>query len=1169
VNSLNKTALRNFAVLARIELIERVELQALKIGISKEKVADAQIESSDAIVINAKALTDLERRQRNQLINRIEAKGYDQVIEEVAYTWFNRFVALRFMEVNDYLPTRVRVLSSESPSNTEPDMIKEALSLDLEIDKEKVYEWKVNNNRDELFKYLIQLHCNDLNKYMPFMFETLEDYMMILFPEGLLGTESFIREMIDTNAIPEDNWKEIEIVGWLYQFYIAEEKDRVFKEKGQYKSSDIPFATQLFTPKWIVKYMVQNSLGKYWVESHPEDKQLMDNWEFYIENTDEKYEEVKTEFINSELSVEDITCFDPAMGSGHILVYMFDVLYEIYTERGYMSREIPKLIIENNLYGLDIDDRAYQLAGFSIIMKALEYNRRFLRTIDREGLTLNLASIEESNSITEKHLDYLKLNDEKLTKQYIDQFKDAKSIGSLLKLTHINTSEIESQIEELLKTPVKNIFDEEVHYHILSYFPKILKQTKIMNRRYDVIVTNPPYMGRRSMNKELTTYLDKHYPDSKADLFAAFMELEQYTKYNGFYSMINQHSWMFLSSYEKLRKKVVDTRQIDTMLHLGARAFEEIGGEVVQSTAFVLRNYKIKEGKGVYFRLIKERTANEKRKKILENLKNRPVFQAIKFHQQNYLKIPGSPIAYWISETLVENFEQNKKFNDYIEARVGLDTGNNNKFLRYWFEVSHKLIVFNANKKENVFNKNKKWVPHTKGGSFRRWYGNYEYLIAFDKKSYTELLDSGNKLPSRNYYFLEGFNWSRVSSKKYAVRYTPKGFIFNSGCPTAFAGDKELLIYFMALMNTKIIQAMLDIINPTLNFQAGSINSLSSIVTEDKDKFREITSYAENSIEISENDWNAFETSWNFKIHPVLNYQSNTIEASFNQWLRFAENQFNQLKENEEELNRIFIEIYGLKDELTPEVKNKDVTVRKADLERDIKSFISYAIGCALGRYSLDEDGLIYAGGEFDTGRYKTFPADENNILPILSGSNFEDDIVSLFINFVEIIYGSGTLEENLLFVAEAIGKRKNETARESIRRYFLNNFYKDHVQTYKKNPIYWMFTSGKEKGFNCLIYMHRYDKTTLSRIRTDYLHDVQARYETGKSDLQYVIESDASAKEIRDAKKELISVEKKIVELKDYDEKLHHMADKQIEIDLDDGVKVNYKKFEGLVAKI
>jgi len=1141
---LNKTTLKNFAVSARRELIERVELQALKIGISKEKIEAADVESSDAFVIQGNTLTDLERRQRNQLINRIEDKGYDQVIEEVAYTWFNRFVALRYMEVNDYLPTRVRVLSSESGTSTEPDMIKEALTLDLEIDKEKIYNLKIENKTDELFKYLIQLHCNDLNKYMPFMFEPLEDYKMILFPEGLLGTESFVMEMIDTNNIPEVDWQQVEIIGWLYQFYIVEEKDRVFKEKKKYKSSDIPFATQLFTPEWIVKYMVQNSLGKYWVESHPEDEQLIESWDYYLENTDEKYRDMKQELINSDLNVEEIKCFDPAMGSGHILVYMFDLLYEIYSKRGYMSREIPKLIIENNLYGLDIDERAYQLAGFSIIMKALEYNRRFLRTIERDGLTLNLATIEESNILTDKHIEYLNLNDEESAKQYIEQFKHAKSIGSLLKLNNYETLEIETRLEEILKTPSQSIFYEELREQVLYYFPKIIKQTKIMKQKYNIIITNPPYIGRKSINKELTEYLKENYPNSRENLFAPFMELNHLQSEKGFTAQVNQQSWMFLPSFKKLREEIIETKFIDTMLHLGSRAFEEISGEVVQASAFVLRNTKI-NGDGTYLRLVDFNNAKEKKIKTIKATQDPNVSYYYKFNQSDFTDIPGNPVAYWIKN--IKNFTNNLMENIFFSGGRNKTHGDK-KYVRYHWEVSNS----------------RNWRLYAKGGEYRKYYGN-EYHVVNWTESARENYKFHGGLLNEKYWNKLGITWSLTSSKA-SFRIKREPLIYSSASPTIYNDLFDINYKALGFLNSCVASYYLDIFNPTLSTTVGDVLNLPY---DEKSYPENIDKIVKDNIGIAKTNWNSYEVSYEFKKHPLLYYKSNMIEQDFKDWNAFTKYQFNQFKENEEKLNRIFIEIYELENELTPDVEDRYVTVSKANLERDMKSFISYVIGCVLGRYSLDKEGLIYAGGKFDSSHYQSFPVDENNILPILSGAYFEDDIVSLFIDFIKTVYGTETLEENLTFVAEAIGKRANESSREGIRRYFLNNFYKDHVQTYKKHPIYWQFTSGREKAFNCLIYMHRYDKTTLSRIRTEYLHDVQARYETVKSDLQYVINSDASASEIRNAKKELTSVDKKIIELKEFDEKLHHMADMQIEIDLDDGVKENYEKFKGLVTKI
>ncbi|WP_368986282.1 BREX-1 system adenine-specific DNA-methyltransferase PglX [Caldifermentibacillus hisashii] len=1175
---MNKTALKNFATKARRELLEKVELQARKIGITRDSIQKANVESSDAIYIDGRQLSDIERKQRNKLIARIEEIGFDQVMEETAYTWFNRFIALRFMEVNDYLPTKVRVLSSSNPARSEPDMIKEALSLDLDIDKVYVYELKLNNKTDELFKYLIKVHCNDLNRYMPFMFETIEDYTEILFPEGLLGTDSFIREMTNTEIVPEEDWTKIEIIGWLYQFYIAEEKDRVFKEKKKYKAEEIPYVTQLFTPEWIVRYMVQNALGRLWVESHPEDNDLKDNWEFFIEH-EEDFEEKISPYINKNLKVEDIKCFDPAMGSGHILVYMFDVLYEIYSKKGYFKRDIPRLILENNLYGLDIDDRAYQLACFSVVMKAMEYNPQFLRSVKRDGLKLNLASIQETNSLTEEDIQFIAGEHSNQSysevESFLNQFKDAKSIGSLIKLTNTNGNLLVERIEQINSSPADNLFDDKRREKILDLLPRLIKQTKIMDKQYDVLVTNPPYMGSRNMNTQLSTYLRKEYPDSKADLFAAFMEIDQYLKEKSFYAAINQHSWMFLSSFEKLRKKILNNKFIDTMLHLGPHAFEEIGGEVVQTTSFVLRNSNNKNISGSYIRIVECGTANLKRDKTLEAVQNPNVPYRYIFNQENFRKIPGSPIAYWISSKIISIFDKGTSLAEISNPRLGMATANNDLFLRNWYEINFKNINFDSKSRLDAKRSGCKWFPYNKGGEYRKWYGNTEYVVDWenDGERIRNYVDSKGKVRSHNYnldfIFKPSITWSALSSGSFGSRLSPHGFLFDNAGSSLFTTYFEELLIIQGYLSTKLVDVFTTILNPTLNYQPGSIGSLPFIeISEEVIKERIINKVRQN-YEISKNDWDSFETSWDFSKHPLLKFPSNTIKDSFAQWEEFAVNKFNQLKENEEELNRIFIEIYGLQDELTPDVADEDVTVRKAELERDIKSFISYAVGCAFGRYSLDEEGLIYAGGEFDPNRYQTFPADQDNILPILPDAYFDDDIVFRFIKFVEVIYGQETLEENLDFIADVLGRKKNETSRETIRRYFVNDFYKDHVQTYKKRPIYWLFTSGKEKAFNCLIYMHRYDKTTLSRIRTDYLHEVQNRYEARKQDLINIIEGDSTSKEIRDAKKELKSIEKKIDELIAYDEKLHHMADQQIEIDLDDGVKVNYEKFKGLVAKL
>lgn len=1175
---MNKSALKSFATSARRELLERVELQARKLGITSESIQKANIESSDAIFIDGKQLLDTERRQRNKLIARINEIGFDQVMEETAYTWFNRFIALRYMEVNDYLPTKVRVLSSVNTNSAEPDMMKEALSLDLGLDKELVYELKMNNKTEELFKYLIKMHCNDLNRYMPFMFETIEDYTEILFPEGLLGTNSFVRQMTSIEVIPEDNWEKVEIIGWLYQYYISEENERVIQAKKRYKAEELPFATQLFTPEWIVRYMVQNALGRYWIESHSEHRDLIQNWEFYLENPNPEadFEEKLAPYINKELNVEDIKCFDPAMGSGHILVYMFDVLHEVYSKCGYMEREIPRLIIEKNLYGLDIDDRAYQLASFSVVMKALQYNKRFLRSVEREGLTMNLASIQETNAFTDEEVAYLagESSGEKYEKmnEFINQFKHAKTIGSLIKLESFEV-EFLKQRQIFIENQSGNLFELEMKDRTFVLFRKLIKQATIMELKYDVFITNPPYAGNKYMSQEVSNYIIKNYSDVKYDLFSAFIEFSFHaTKSNGQIAFMSPFVWMFISSYEKLRKNIISKRTISSLIQLEYSGFD---GATVPICTFTLRNYQSRSS-GEYIRLSDFRGSNNQPIKVLEAVRNPKVSYRYSISSENFEMIPGLPISYWVDDKIRIAFRDNPKLIDIADPKAGLQTGDNDKFLRLWFEVARNQIYFNSTSSEDAKNRLEKWFPYNKGGAYRKWYGNNEYVINWkndgeDLKNFTD--EKGKLKPvfrNSHYYFKEGITWTDVSSSHFGSRYSPKGFIFDVKGSTIFIKeDSNLSIdYILSLLSSKFVKICLAILNPTISFQVGDLSRI-PIKIPNKEYINKVNELALANTAIAKNEWDSFEVSWDFEKHPFLETSLNRIELAYNHWEQLAESRFYHTKKYEEELNSIFIEIYGLKEVIMPELDDSDVTLRKADKERDIKSFISYAIGCTFGRYSLDESGLINAGDEIDNSIYETFTVDGDNILPILPGAYFEDDIVTKFVDFVRVTFIEAKLEENLIFIADAIGRKKNETAREALRRYFLNDFYKDHVQVYKKRPIYWLFTSGKEKAFNCLIYIHRYDKTTLSRIRTDYLHEVQIRMDAEKKDLLTIIEGDSTTKEISNAKKELKSLDKKIDELKAYDELLHHMADMQIEIDLDDGVVVNYEKFKGLVAKL
>ena len=1164
---MDKNAIKKFAVWARTELIARVSLKGVEYGITEDNIEDANADS-----VGGKVLTADEKKQRQALIAEINDKGYKQVMEEVAYTWFNRFSALRFMEVNGYLPSHVRVFTDEE-NNFKPQIITEAIHLDLDgLNMEKVYELKDAEKTEELYKYLLIVQCNALNKVLPGMFQKIADYTELLLPDNLLREGSVIQQMIE--LIPEDDWKDaVQIIGWLYQYYNSEKKDDVFaalKKNVKITKENIPAATQLFTPDWIVRYMVENSLGRLWLEGHPDVKEQLlpteeeqsayaagnrdpedTKWHYYLEEAEQEPEvqaqlaEIRKEY--AALTPNQLKVIDPCSGSGHILAYMFDVLMKIYESYGYTTREAVASIVENNLYGLDIDDRAAQLAYFAVMMKARQYDRRFFS----RGIQPHVYAIVESNHVDKFAVDYFCNGDAKLTTAMdtiIKELHDAKEYGSILTVTPQDWSALYDRFAEI--TEDINMSREAALRELLP----LVQVAEALAQKYDVVVTNPPYLGVSTAKEKLNKYIKDNYYDAKEDLYLVFIEkCNQLCKPNRFQAMITQHSWMFLSRSEKLRLKV-QNNLIISMAHLGARAFEEIGGEVVQTTSFILQKSRIEDYVGRYKRLVNPITQDGKEQLFLN-------CNFYDFKQSNCRRIPGEPIVYWISDNFINNFAQ-KAFSDIVDSRVGLDTGNNEKFLRLWFEPNYQQLEFNATSAEQLHGiPEKKYVPHTKGGEYRKWYGNFEYVIAFDSLNYNLLMESGNHLPSRQFYFLEGMNWTRVSSK-FAVRYTPAGMVFNSACPTVFV-KKELEKYTLALLNTCVVKFYLDLLSPTINFQSGDVGKVPYLYGQDS--HAKIDSLTETIIDISKKDWDSFETSWDFQHHPLLRNVP-TIAEAFTQWQAECDDRFNQLKANEEELNRIFIDIYGLQDELAPEVEDKDVTVRKADLGRDIRSFISYAVGCMFGRYSLDVEGLVYAGGEWDNRKYASFAADKDNIIPICDDEYFEDDIVGLFVEFVKTVYGADTLDENLKFIADALGGKGQP--KDVIRNYFLSDFYSDHCKIYQKRPIYWLFDSGKKNGFKALIYMHRYQPDTIARIRTDYVHEQQARYRTAIADLEQRIANASTGERVK-LNRKLTTLQAQDTEIRTYEEKIHHLADQMISIDLDDGVKKNYAIFQDVLKKI
>ena len=1174
---MNKTAIKNFAIWARNKLIADVSYDARLIGITEEGIAkplpqsfgDTQffdIGTAEPYSISGEAV-----HQRDKLIEVIQQKekdtdyktAYQYVIEEVAYTWFNRLIAIRFMEVNDYLPSHIRVLSSES-GKLEPDLVTTPFDAELPFTAEEeaqIFQLKQDNKLDEVFRILFLKQCNALNEILPALFEKTKNYTELLLSLSVTNQDGVVYHLI--HDIPEDDFNierggQVEIIGWLYQYYNAEPKDEAFallKKNVKITKERIPAATQLFTPDWIVRYMVENSLGRLWVEGHP-DCGLKENWKYYLEEAQQepevqaKLSEIRKEY--AALNPEDIKLIDPCMGSGHILVYAFDVLMQIYESAGYSQRDAAKSILEHNIYGLDIDDRAYQLAYFAVMMKARQYNRRILNGEN----TCHVYSIQESNTVNRKHLKYLGAGMDELERNnalnqligLLDTFVDAKEYGSILNVDACDWDLLRRFVEqssegEQMSMDSFGLEDTKEQLRVLIEVGKTVAQ------KYDVVVTNPPYMGSSSMDVKLSDFVKKNYPDSKADLFAVFIErCGAMTAQNRYQAMITQHSWMFLSSFEKLREKLLQKDTVN-MAHLGARAFEEIGGEVVQTTSFVLWKSHVADYKGTYFRLIDSTTQQGKEDMFLAG-ENRYTAK-----QSNFSQISGSPVAYWVSDSAFYAFTSGKEFPG--ETKKGVLTGDNDRFLRIWHEVENHKIGFTMHSHSDMVSSGLKWFPVTSGGYMRKWYGNFDTIVNLKNDGLEIRTTVKNyRLREATYYFQEAVTWTEVSSGLFSCRYVPKGILFGNGGPVSFFFN-DRLYYSLGLLNSKVAMSILHYLAPTINYGPEQINKL-PILYGETDKVEKLVNL---NILSARYDWDSYETSWAFVAHPLVRPAS-TVADAFARWEAECNERFNQLKANEEELNRIFINIYGLQDELTPEVEEKDVTVRKADLQRDIKSLLSYAVGCMFGRYSLDAEGLSYAGGDWDESIYKTFLPDADGILPITDEEYLGDDIVTRLCSWVSAVYGKETLEENLDFIAKALGS-KGDSSREIIRNYFLKDFFKNHCKIYQNRPIYWLFDSGKQNGFKALIYLHRYTPDTIGNLRIDYLHKMQRVYESEINRMQDMMDHSENAREVAAASKRKDKLAKQLKECREYDERIAHIALARIPIDLDDGVKVNYEKVQ------
>lgn len=1104
-------------------------------------------------------------------------------------------------------------------------------------EQERIHNLRDKHKTEDMYTMLIEEKCNELHKIMPFMFDKKGGYSDILFPAGLFTLNSVLvrlREEFEKAKEKNEEGEDIipvEIIGWLYQYYNSELKDLVFeglKKNQKITKEKIAPATQLFTPHWIVKYMAENSLGKLAIENLKVSPELKRNWKYYIDS--------EIDNSSERLNVEDIKIIDPSMGSGHMLTYSFDMLYEIYEDLGWSRKDAVLSILKNNLYGLEIDKRAGQLASFAMIMKGREKFPRLLKVLERledeEKFDLNTLWIDESNDISQEMRKLINSNSLKNLEILIDNFTDAKEYGSILKLTSLDIAQAKEELERLIE-----IYKRQGQLILLStsnqldfsvvdinfekecrITKKLIQQQKIMTDTYDIAITNPPYMGGKGFDSKLKKYVETYYKDSKADLFAVFMErCGELTKRDRYTSMITMHSWMFLSSFENLRKNLIETKEIQSLTHLGTRAFEELGGEVVQTVGWITKNTTPKK-EGKYIRLVDFNNAQWKEQEFF-NDKN--YYQAT---QKEFDKIPSSPIAYWVSDKIREAFEKNKKLGDIGEAKQGLATADNNRFLRLWNEVNYNKIGFGMSNSDEALESMKKWFPYNKGGEKRKWYGNQEYLVNWENDGYEikNFYDEKGKLRSRpqntEYYFRNSISWGLITSAGSSFRYYPNGFIYDVGGMSYFIENN--IFNYLGMLNTKIYEGLTKIINPTINLQIGDVIALPSIEIEGN----EVTTLVQQNIDIAKEEWDSRETSWDFETLYLA--KGDSIESAYNDYCNHWRDNFVTMHRNEEELNKIFIDIYELNDEMDNSVPFEDITLLKkeaeieeilipaqhiADIEEKektsegylynrgvklkfdklelVKQFLSYAVGCIMGRYSIDKKGLIIANSDdvLETDKNSIYIKDENGeirhhienprfipdsygIIPITSEKVFDNDIVTKVIEFVEALYGKENLEKNLEFICNALGRKGDEKYDTTLRNYFIKDFYTDHLQRYQKRPIYWLKNSGKKNGFSALIYLHRYEKNSVARVRTEYLLPYQDKLENLRAYYERItFDDDASAKEKKQAEKALKELDAMLKELRDYANEVKHIAELKIDLDLDDGVKVNYEKFGKVLKKI
>ena len=1112
-------------------------------------------------------------------------------MEAMAYTWFNRFAAIRYMELHGYLEHGYRVLSHPE-GQPYPEILDHAAEADLPgLDREKAVELKLDGGKDEeLYRLLLLAQCNALHEAMPFLFERIGDETELLLPANLLHTDSLIRQMVE--GIDESAWEQIEIIGWLYQFYISEKKGQVIGKVVA--SEDIPAATQLFTPNWIVKYLVQNSLGAQWLATYPHSS-IRGRMDYYIEPAEQ------TDEVNARLAAitpgnldpEALTLIDPACGSGHILVEAYELFRAIYLERGYRRRDAARLILEKNLFGLDIDGRAAQLTSFALMMKGRADDRRLFE----RGVKLNVMALVDSTGFDADGLAHsVKLSSYGLAAGDLTElkllFEHAATFGSLIQVPEALAAKLPA-LKRLSEKTSHDLFVEDT----LKHLALLVRQAEMLAGRYDAVVANPPYMGSKFHIPILKKFLKDHYKGYEKDVFSAFIDRDlAFSKPHGRLGFMSPFVWMFISSHEHLRKRLIDKETITSLVQLEYSGFE---GATVPICTFTLQKGHVASQKGCFIRLSDFRGSDSQAPRTLEAIQNRDCGWFFEAAQDEFKKIPGSPVAYWVTERLREVYEKGTLLGKIVDAKQGLATADNDQFLRRWHEVDHERCSYDSNSRDAAAQSGKKWFPYNKGGAFKKWYGNQDYMVNWEHDGRAIRAfgtENGGRARSRaqntEFYFQESLTWSDVTSGPPSFRLNDSGGIHDVKGMSVFSfrGVERLLL--AGYCNTLIVRAIARATNPTLSFQIGNFVNIPFIEVVGGNLSLEVTKNVDRLVRTTVIDWNVFERSWDFESLPILMESSDTIltiESSYSTWIAQNRETIAAMRRLEEENNRLFIDAYGLQDELTPDVPIEQITLTVnpacrygGDLTEEeqwtrfrrdtMAELVSYAIGCMMGRYSLDAPGLIYAqsgGTGFDPGRYARFPADPDGIVPLADGEWFDDDAAHRLIEFVSVAWGAARLEDNLAFLAGNLHPKKNESSRDTLRRYLCDSFFKDHLQTYKKRPIYWLFSSGKQKVFQCLVYLHRYNEGTLARMRTEYVIPLQGMMASRVRRLERDIDAAASTAHRRRLEKERAILVQQQSELREFDEKLRHYADQRISLDLDDGVKVNYGKFGDLLAEV